>query len=92
MNSAPWRSLRREPIFLRIEDRNLSGLEVVGERPVGAEVLFQLGQRKAGIDSQEGARGVERFEHHFAAAATAHPISKHAEQLARSAWNRRFRS
>ena len=67
---------------MRVENRDLGGLEIVCKGPVGAQVLLQFGERKAGIDGQEGARGVKRFQHHFAAAAAAHSISEHAQQLA----------
>ena len=58
------------------------GVKVVAERPVGAQRLLQLGQREAGIDGEEGARGVDGFEHHFAAAAAAHAEAEDAQQLA----------
>ncbi len=60
----------------------MGGLEIVYKGPVGAQVLLEFGERKAGIDGQEGARGVESFEHHFAAAAAAHSISEYSQQLA----------
>ena len=39
-------------------------------------------KREAGIGGEEGARGIDRFEHHFTAAAAAHAIAQNAQQLA----------
>ena len=43
---------------------------------------FEFGEREAGIGGEKGARGVDGFEHHFAAAAAAHAEAENPQQFA----------
>ena len=70
-----------QPVIRRVQDGRLRGMIVVGKRLVGAQRLFQFGQRKSGIGGEEGARRVDGFQHHFAAAAAAHAEAEHAQQI-----------
>ena len=54
------------------------------EGPVGAESLLELRQREAGIDGQEGARGIDGFQYHVRSAAAAHSVAQHTQQVAGS--------
>ena len=60
------------------------GVEIVGERAIGAQRLFQIVERKPGVRGEEGARRIDGFEHHFTAAAAAHAEAEDAQQFAGS--------
>ena len=81
-----------EPVLRSVQNRNLGGFVIVGERAVGAQALFEFGEREAGIDGQKRARGVHGFQHHVAAAAAAHAVAENAQQFAGLRWNRTSRS
>ena len=57
-------------------------MEIVSEGVIGAQRLLEVVEREAGIGGEEGARRVDGFEHHFAAAAAAHTEAEDAEQFA----------
>ena len=87
MKFAPSFSFGPAPVFRSEEHRHLRGMEIVGERAVGAQRLLQFVDREAGIGGEEGAHRVDGLQHHFAAAAAAHAEAEDAQQLAR---RRRF--
>ncbi len=69
------------PVFGAEKYRYLRRMVVVGEWPVGAQRVFELVDREAGIGCEKRARGVHRLEHHFRTASAAHAETKHAEEI-----------
>src|ERR1039457_3323009 len=54
-------------------DRDRRGVEIVSERVIGAQRLRQVGERKAGVGGEEGARRVDGFLLFFFFVPAAHP-------------------
>ena len=69
------------PVLRTEQHRHRGGVEIVGEGPVGAQRLLQVVQREAGIGGEEGAGGVDGFQHHLRAAAAAHAEAQDAQQV-----------
>ena len=70
------------PIVDGVENRNARWMVIEHERTIGAERLFELGERESGIDGEERSGGVDGFEHHVGTAAAAHAVAEDAQNVA----------